>query len=493
MTTYTQISGIPATPNTVEDIFNLTINNKCYADVLQQLSSTSTKEAYSGATMKLPAMQFSHSDGFTTTICPVAITYQVSEDNGGTWFSSGVATYDNLIPAGGTSNGAVTIVPVNSAFASGTSTRRRDVRVTYTNSVTGQALVDQFIVNVHPSKDIAILANSQLDTLVITPHPDVNYVVGSANLAVPTTDLKQNYPVDPSGLNDFTSTSLPSISYKLQFLSGSTWTDITTANYQTTGVVGLTSTPCMLNGSLSAPTFSFTVSCTDNSKFGTTSIGQDQFNLRYVVWYTDVTASIRYLYDPFMVTIFNQCTEATLSIADASRTAPFNVFVTSVATTVSSKLPSITITPAACTTVDALVEVYDDVNLMNWTSLTTNTFYSKFLTDGTTPQVNTNPALTIKPDTAFFTTIKVVQVRVTYTQRNSQVTNGANKIVDQFAVTVYPTPYDVDCAAISLSSTPIADFTLNVVNAAGTSASDKQFVVTNAAVAGCTNGLTWAF
>jgi len=121
-----------------------------------------------------------------------------------------------------------------------------------------------------------------------------------------------------------------------------------------------------------------------------------------------VTANIRYVTDPFTVTVYNSCTEASLSIADASRTLPFEAYVTSAAVSVSSKLPSITITPAMCSVVDALVEVYDDISLMNWTSLTTNTLYSKLLTDGTTTQVNTNPALTIKPDAAYFTAIKTV-------------------------------------------------------------------------------------
>jgi len=61
----------------------------------------------------------------------------------------------------------------------------------------------------------------------------------------------------------------------------------------------------MKTGTLDATTFSFTLSCTDNSKFGTKSSGQDVFQLRYVVHYTDVAADIRYVYDPFTVTIRN--------------------------------------------------------------------------------------------------------------------------------------------------------------------------------------------
>jgi len=35
VTSFTQVSGLPATPSTREDVFNLSIYNKCYSDVLQ--------------------------------------------------------------------------------------------------------------------------------------------------------------------------------------------------------------------------------------------------------------------------------------------------------------------------------------------------------------------------------------------------------------------------------------------------------------------------
>jgi hypothetical protein len=63
--------------------------------------------------------------------------------------------------------------------------------------------------------------------------------------------------------------------------------------------------------------------------------------------------------------------------------------------------------------------------------------------------------------------------------------------VDQFGVTVYPSPYDFDCKLISLTTTPISDFSLNVKHLTGAVANDKTFIVTNSALAGCTNGLTW--
>jgi hypothetical protein len=63
-------------------------------------------------------------------------------------------------------------------------------------------------------------------------------------------------------------------------------------------------------------TIGFTLSCSDNTKFGISSLGQDVFHLRYVTWYTDVTASIRYVYDPFTVTIKNACADQTLSVTD---------------------------------------------------------------------------------------------------------------------------------------------------------------------------------
>lgn len=59
---------------------------------------------------------------------------------------------------------------------------------------------------------------------------------------------------------------------------------------------------------------------------------------------------------------------------------------------------------ATCT-VDTLVEVYDDVTKMIWTSLNSNAFYAAFF-DGT--QTVAGPAVKITPATATFTAIKTV-------------------------------------------------------------------------------------
>lgn len=64
---------------------------------------------------------------------------------------------------------------------------------------------------------------------------------------------------------------------------------------------------------------------------------------------------------------------------------------------------------ATCT-VDTLVEVYDDVTIMNWTSLNTNVFYRAFFYNGsaTGTQTVAGPAVTVIPATATFTAIKTV-------------------------------------------------------------------------------------
>jgi hypothetical protein len=148
----------------------------------------------------------------------------------------------------------------------------------------------------------------------VNAHPNVVYTVGGTNLVVASADVLQTNPIDPTGKNDLTSGSLtPPISRKLQYLSGTTWTDLTN---DTTGIVS-GGTSCILSGSLVALTFGFTLSCTDNSKFGINSSGQDVFYLRYVIWYTSLTSGWRYVYDPFTVTIKNACSEQTLSVTDA--------------------------------------------------------------------------------------------------------------------------------------------------------------------------------
>lgn len=56
---------------------------------------------------------------------------------------------------------------------------------------------------------------------------------------------------------------------------------------------------------------------------------------------------------------------------------------------------------------------------------------------------------------------------------------------------VYPSAYTAACSTIALTFTPIDDVILNVFHAAGTPASDITFDVNNAAVAGCTDGITY--
>ena len=224
--------------------------------------------------MKVPAIQYSHIDGFSDTYCPLTVTYFVSNDDGNTWVSSG-SVYTDLINAA--SNGEVTIIPLIATFGAGTSTASRKVKVKYTLNTAGTSIEDIFTVTIHPTIDIAILANSQLDTLAMNPHDNVEYTVANADLSVSSISYSVNYPVDPLGLNDFTTTTKPATTVALQYWTGTAWSDITTGNYLTTGVVGLSSTPCMKSGSLDGSTFSFTMSCTDNTKFGTTSTGQDVY------------------------------------------------------------------------------------------------------------------------------------------------------------------------------------------------------------------------
>jgi hypothetical protein len=196
--------------------------------------------------------------------------------------------------------------------------------------------------------------------------------------------------------------------------------------------------------------------------------------MRYSAYYTDCTTSKRTIYDPFTVTIKNPCAEATLSVADSARTGSKSAYVDATSSfTVASIAGSITKSPATCTNLSYLVEIYDDETLLNWTSLITNTVYAALLTDGTTTDANNNPAVKIKAST-HFTTVKTVQVRVTYTLVDSLVTNGSNKIVDQFPVTIYPTGYVEACASATVSSTStIASFSLSVKHLVGSALTDK--------------------
>jgi hypothetical protein len=112
--------------------------------------------------------------------------------------------------------------------------------------------------------------------------------------------------------------------------------------------------------------------------------------------------------------------------------------------------------------VETLVEVYDDVDSMIWTSSNANSLYSSFFDASQTPE---GPSAVITPDAGVFTAMKTVQVRVIYTAKYSQVTN--NRIIDQFPVTVMPTGFDLDCKSVTLTKTEIANFSLDVLSAAG--------------------------
>lgn len=225
----------------------------------------------------------------------------MSDDGGATWHDSG-SVFDDLVDS--TNVGALKLIPLASTFGAGSSTRSRKIKVMYTLDATNVSINDIFEVIVHPTVDIAILANSQLQTLAFNPHVDVVYTLGDQDLDVASIDYQVNYPVDPKGFNDFTSLNAPSATtIKLQFYDGNSWEDITLANYASTGVVGLSSTKCM--DTLDSSSFAFTLSCSDNNKFGTTSSGVNVYHLRYKVYYTDVPSNIRYLYDSFTVTIKN--------------------------------------------------------------------------------------------------------------------------------------------------------------------------------------------
>jgi hypothetical protein len=172
----------------------------------------------------------------------------------------------------------------------------------------------------------------------------------------------------------------------------------------------------MKSGSLDGTYFSFTMSCTDNTKFGITSTGQSTYTLRYVVYYTLADVNVVQLKDPFNVAIINQCNSGTLSLADSARTTTQTVYVADAAAVqVPSISSSITVSVAACTTFNVLVQIYDDDSLMNWTSTTTNALYAALLTDGTTTQANNVATINLKPSSSYFTSITTKQVRVTYT------------------------------------------------------------------------------
>lgn len=94
-------------------------------------------------------------------------------------------------------------------------------------------------------------------------------------------------------------------------------------------------------------------------------------------------------------------------MADASRTAAKSAYVGSAVYTVASIEPSITKTPSTCTTIDYLVEVFDDSS-GNWTSLITNALYAALITDGTTTHPNNNPAVKIKANASYFSAVRTV-------------------------------------------------------------------------------------
>jgi hypothetical protein len=97
--------------------------------------------------------------------------------------------------------------------------------------------------------------------------------------------------------------------------------------------------------------------------------------------------------DPYYVTIWSACAEATLSVPDASRTSAKSAYVTATSSfLVNSIAASIVKTPATCTDLTYLVEVYDD-SAGIWTSLTTNAVYSNLLTDGFSAVPNNSPSI----------------------------------------------------------------------------------------------------
>jgi hypothetical protein len=109
----------------------------------------------------------------------------VSTDSRSTYVTSTDAAYSALISA--TISGALTLSPTLAAFGNGadTASTRRDIRVTYKNSITDTFIQDIFRVDVYSTAAYAKLANDQLDTMSFTPHPDVIYTVAQAALNVP--------------------------------------------------------------------------------------------------------------------------------------------------------------------------------------------------------------------------------------------------------------------------------------------------------------------
>jgi hypothetical protein len=155
-TSFVQINGLPAAPTTVDDTFTIHLYSQCYNDVLTQLSTTSNKVAYADVTMNIPASSWQHSNGITEANCPSTLVTEVSADSGTTWATSG-AVYTDLITAN--NNGALTIKPSITVFGGGPGTSTRLVKLTRTNVATSQSIVDQFIVTIRPTADIAVLAN----------------------------------------------------------------------------------------------------------------------------------------------------------------------------------------------------------------------------------------------------------------------------------------------------------------------------------------------
>ncbi len=92
-------------------------------------------------------------------------------------------------------------------------------------------LEDIFTVTIYSTAAFAKLANDQLDTMAFSPHVDVIYTLGDGDVAVAAMAATFKRPVDTGGFNDFSGLSLPTVIYTLEYLSGSTWTAITAANF----------------------------------------------------------------------------------------------------------------------------------------------------------------------------------------------------------------------------------------------------------------------
>jgi hypothetical protein len=85
--------------------------------------------------MNIPAIKYAHKTGISYTDCPVTVTQAVSINSRANWVTSGT-DYTNLISS--STSGSLVLKPAISVFGTGSDTAfiRRDIKVTYTNSIT---------------------------------------------------------------------------------------------------------------------------------------------------------------------------------------------------------------------------------------------------------------------------------------------------------------------------------------------------------------------